>query len=67
MVMGRNGHGPKRLWAEMTWNLLEYEPRREKTNIMHMRKQRREADQCLCFRKMESTIPLLSKSEISVV
>ena len=25
----------------------------------------READQCLCFRHLDSTIPLLSKSEIS--
>ena len=25
----------------------------------------READQCLCFRYIDSTIPLLSKSEIS--
>ena len=25
----------------------------------------READQCLCFRYMDSTIPLLHKSEIS--
>ena len=24
-----------------------------------------EADQCLCFRHLDSTIPLLSKSEIS--
>ena len=42
------------------------EPRHEKTNILHMRKQRRrEADQRLCFRYIESTIPLLSKSKIS--
>ena len=51
-----------------------YEPRHEKTNILHMRKQRRrsacggrEADQCLCFRYIDSTIPLLSKSEISSI
>ena len=49
-----------------------FEPRREKTNILHMRKQRRrsassnrEADQRFCFRCIESTIPLLSKPEIS--
>ena len=49
-----------------------FEPRHEKTNILHMRKQRRisasrnrEADQRLCFRCIESTIPLLSKPEIS--
>ena len=23
MVMGRNGYGPKWLWVEMTWNLLD--------------------------------------------
>ena len=42
----------------------EYEPRREKTAFLYMRKQRRrstlhhEADQRLCFRYTESTIPL---------
>ena len=69
------------------------EPRHEKTNVVHMRKQRRrsqmsrvmrkptlcicenkdadqprgnrEADQRLCFRYIDSTITLLSKSEIS--
>ena len=47
-------------------------PRHEKTGYLHMRKQRRrsasrcrEADQCLCFRYIDSTIPLLSKSESS--
>ena len=40
-----------------------YEPRHEKTNALHMQKQRqREADQCLCFRYIDSTIPLLSKA-----
>ena len=40
------------------------EPRHEKTNILHMRKQRSasqepgfEADQLLCFRYTDSTIP----------
>ena len=45
----------------------------EKTNNLRMRKQRRrsasryyrEADQRLCFRYMDSTIPLLSKPKIS--
>ena len=48
-----------------------YEPRREKTDFSHMRKQRRrsacgnrEADQRLCFRYTDSTIPQLPKSEI---
>ena len=48
------------------------EPPREKTNNLHMQKQRRrsargnrEADQCLCFRYSASTIPLLLKAEIS--
>ena len=42
-----------------------FQPRHEKTNILHMRKQRRrsvsrnrEADQRLCFRYTDSTIPL---------
>ena len=50
----------------------QYEPRREKTRFLHMRKQRcrsacsnREADQRLCFRYIDSTIPLLPKSKIS--
>ena len=43
-----------------------YGPRREKTNILHMRKQRRRsADQRLCFRYIDTTIPLISKSDIS--
>ena len=48
------------------------EPRHEKTGFSHVRKQskdqlrgNREADQRLCFRYIGSTIPLLSKSEIS--
>ena len=49
------------------------EPHLEKNNILHMRKQRRrsasrllrEADQRLSFPYIDSTIPLLSKSEIS--
>ena len=43
-------------------------PAHEKTNNLHMRKQRRsncEADQRLCFRYTDSTITLLSKSKIS--
>ena len=49
-----------------------YEPRYEKTDFLHMRKKDADqlrsncaADQRLCFRYMDSTIPLLSKSEIS--
>ena len=58
-----------------------YEPCYEKTGFLHMRKNKdadqlrgnredqlrgyREADQRLCFRYTDSTIPLLSKSEIS--
>ena len=48
-----------------------YEPRHEKTNVLHMRKQRadqlrgnHEADQRLCFRYLDSMIPLLSKPQI---
>ena len=48
---------------------LSYEPRHEKTCFLQMRKQRRRsacaADQRLCFRYIDSTIPLLSKSKIS--
>ena len=49
-----------------------YEPCHEKTNICICESKdadqlrgNREADQCLCFRFIDSTIPLLSKSEIS--
>ena len=49
-----------------------YEPRHEKNGCLHMRNKdadqlrcNREADQRLCFRYTESTIPLLPKSEIS--
>ena len=48
------------------------EPGHEKTCFLHMGKQRRrlaarllEADQHLCFRYVESTIPLLPVSEVS--
>ena len=51
--------------------LFIFEPRHEKTGFLHMQKQRRrsdhgnrEADQPLCFRYTDSTIPLLPKSEI---
>ena len=40
------------------------ELRHEKTNILHIRGYR-EADKCLCFRYIDSKIPLLSLSEIS--
>ena len=49
-----------------------YEPRHETNGCLHMRNKdagqlrgNREADQRLCFRYTESTIPLLPKSEIS--
>ena len=52
---------------------LTNEPRRKKTGFLHMRKNKdadqlrgnREADQRLCFRYIDSTMPLVSKSEIS--
>ena len=52
---------------------VAYEPRREKTNVLHICENKdadqlrgnREADQRLCFHYIDSTIPLLSKSEIS--
>ena len=45
---------------------MEYEPPHEKTNNLHMQKKqrRRSASQRLCFRYMDTTIPLL-KSKIS--
>ena len=52
--------------------LFSYEPRREKTGFLHMQNKdadqlrgNHEADQRLCFRYTDSTIPLLSKSKIS--
>ena len=61
--------------------ILIFEPRRDKTNVLHLRKQRRsliyyyyycdqhrsygEADQRLCFSYVDSTISFLSKSESS--
>ena len=52
--------------------MLAFEPSHEKTNVLHMRKQRRrsasfavKADQRLCFCYLDSMIPILSKSEIS--
>ena len=56
MVIGRNGYGPKWSWTEMVKGRNDREPLYNmsrdvrKTNIMHKRKQRREADQRLCFR-----------------
>ena len=54
------------------FQILLIEPRHEKTGFLHMRKKdadqlrgNREADQRLCFRYTDSTIPLLFKSEIS--
>ena len=49
------------------------EPRREKTGFLHICENKEadllrgnhEADQLLCFRYIDSTIPLLSKYEIS--
>ena len=61
MVIGRNGYGPKWSWTEMVMGRNNMEPyynmsrdMRKQTLciicICHMRKQRREADQLLCFR-----------------
>ena len=51
---------------------LLFEPRREKTGFLHMEKKDanqlrgiREADQRLCFRYIDGTIPLLPIYEIS--
>ena len=53
--------------------MLLYEPRHEKTGFFAYAQNKdadqlrgnREADQSLCFRYTDSTIPLLPKSEIS--
>ena len=50
-----------------------FEPHDEKTCILHLRKNKRAdqlhgnsaAGQCLCFRYIDNTIPLLPKFEIS--
>ena len=55
------------------WKVTLIEPRREKTDFLHICENKgadqlrgdREADQRLCFRYIDSTIPLLSKYEIS--
>ena len=54
------------------YNKIKNEPCYEKSNILHMRKQRprsasgnREADQCLSFCYRDSSIHLLSNPEIS--
>ena len=52
---------------------LKFEPRNEKTGFLHICENKeadqlrgnREADHRLCFRYIDSTIPLLRKSEIS--
>ena len=51
--------------------VTKYEPRHERTCFLNMQKQgpdqlrgNREADQCLCFHYIDSTIPLLSKYKI---
>ena len=67
-LLGSFGQGVDGLFGYITWVLLvpmANEPRREKTGFLHVRKQRRETDQRLCFRLTDGTIPLLSKSEIS--
>ena len=56
----------------MSWEVGTFEPHHEKTNNLPRRKNKgadqlrgnREADQRLCFRYTDSTLPLLLKSEI---
>ena len=46
---------------------MYYEPPHEKTNNLHMQNQRRRsADQCLCFRYTDSTIPVLFFASVNV-
>ena len=63
LKLGRQGTGAQVVYVRIVF--LQYEPRREKTGFLHMRKQRRRADQRLCFRYIDSTIPLLLIYEIS--
>ena len=59
--------------ANIIFQLSSNEPRHEKTKILHICENKDEdqlrgnceADQRLCFRYIDSTIPVLSKSEIS--
>ena len=68
------------LWFSMGLVLMSvsvlsiYEPHHEKTNVCICENKDAdplcgncEADQRLCFRYIDSTIPLLSKSEISIL
>ena len=66
-----SAYGKSRLSHDRRYEL--FEPRHEKTGFLHMQKNKAtdqlrgncEADQGLCFRYIDSTIPLLSKSKIS--
>ena len=63
----------KPLQASLSFIVNLYEPRCEKTGFLHICENKdadqlhgdREADECLCFRYTDSTIPLLPKTEIS--
>ena len=56
MVIGRNGYGPKWSWTEMVMGRNDPEPLYNmsrdvrKQTLCICEKQRREADQCFCFR-----------------
>ena len=58
---------PRRVSVNLRILVTINEPLLEKTNNLHMRKQRRRsaADQRLCFRYRDYRIPLLIKSKIS--
>ena len=69
-----DGSGVTELMYKLTkTSLVAYEPRCEKTGFLHICENKdadqlrgdREADQRLCFRYTDNTIPLLPKSEIS--
>ena len=64
--------GPVRFKYRTLKTGIRYKPQTGiKPYFLHMRKQRRrsasQADQCLCFRYIDRTIPLLPKSEISTL
>ena len=47
--------------------LILYEPRCERAGFLHAKTKTQiiEADRCICFRYIDSTIPLLPEPEIS--
>ena len=65
--MGRNGHRPKWSWAEMTRNLYNMSRNVRTQTLCICENKDAKPISVFVFSLMDSTIPLLSKSEISVV